>query len=150
LDRRALSAGAIKTFIDDLGEYIAGQLVTPSWPDSVPGAIYDAVCSHILGTGAALIPEIAAVMEASEFVFLALAIPTGPAGWLATLAFAVALNLLIAEVFPQITAAVSAACDALKPCAIDPLVNFATDPKNCGGCDRPVRFPTPPPARILC
>jgi hypothetical protein len=142
---RALSTGVIKTFIDNLGEYIAGKIASPSWPDSVPGAIYDAICSHILGTGAALIPEVAAVTAAADLFFLSIALPTGPVGWLFTLGWVIAVNLLVAEMFPQIDQAVTAACEALKPCGIDPLVHFATDPNNCGGCNRPVChfFPCP-------
>jgi hypothetical protein len=130
---RAANTELLQKFIDDLGEWIASEITDPSWP-STASVAYDAVCSHLLGLGASLIPDIAAVTAAAELTFLSLAIPTGPLGWVAALGFSIVLNLILAEAFPQIYGAITDACNALKPCQINTEIDFLTDASNCGGC----------------
>ena len=130
-----------KQFTEILEDWIAGKIADgPTSPSGDPteglfAAIWSAVCSHYAGAAltAGAFVEIGALLEYLSLVFDTIALPGGPLGWGLAFVFAVSVNLVINELFPELSAMADQACETAQE---KPLcsTHFQDDPQNCGSC----------------
>ncbi len=137
-----------KQLTELLEDWLAGKIaesLNPSSGDVVQGLfaqIWSAICSHYAGAAltAGAFSELGALLEYLSLAFDTLALPEGPLGWAAAFVFAVVVNLLVAELFPELSAMADQACETSQE---EPLcsTHFQDDPLNCGSCGNKVRRP---------
>lgn len=118
--------------VEILEEWVAGKITNPELADSIFAEIWDAICEHFASgvLTSTVFAEVGSLIESVQVVFDTIALPEGPAGWVIAFAFNVALNIVVAKLFPQIEEMAKAACEQPEPCT----KNFESDPDNCGQC----------------